>query len=97
MHVVSSRGPHHDQSRRRLPRDSSRSLRGRDQPGAGRAARVCGRLSPRTRQREHADPHESKVEEALWDDRENIDLVYCELAEYVSELGSRLAEAVQAT
>jgi SIR2-like domain len=48
-------------------------------------------------QREPADPHESEVEQALWDDRENIDLVYCELAEYVRELAARLPGAVQVT
>lgn len=48
-------------------------------------------------QREPADPDESKVEQALWDDRENIDLVYCELAEYVTELGERLPGAARTT
>jgi hypothetical protein len=42
-------------------------------------------------QREPSDPDESEVERALWDDRENIELVYCELSEYVSNLGAALA------
>jgi hypothetical protein len=45
-------------------------------------------------QREPADPNQSKIEQALWDDRENIELVYCELSEYVKELGARLDRAV---
>jgi hypothetical protein len=48
-------------------------------------------------QREPADAHESKVEQALWDDRENIELVFCELDEYVRELGARLPGGVEAT
>jgi len=48
-------------------------------------------------QREPSDPHESKVEQALWDDRENIELVFCELSEYVAELGAALPAAVAAS
>jgi hypothetical protein len=44
-------------------------------------------------QREPADPNESKIEQALWDDRDNIELVYCELSEYVKELHARLGGA----
>jgi hypothetical protein len=47
-------------------------------------------------QREPADPNQSKIEQALWDDRENIELVYCELAEYVRELDARLSGVVPA-
>ena len=50
-------------------------------------------------QREPPDPNESKIEQALWDDRENIELVYCELRDYVGELDARLgagAPAVEA-
>jgi len=48
-------------------------------------------------QREPTDPNESKVEQALWDDRQNIELVYCELSEYVKELDARLTSAAPAT
>jgi hypothetical protein len=48
-------------------------------------------------QREPADPNRSKIEQALWDGRENIELVYCELSEYVKELAARLPAAVPAT
>jgi hypothetical protein len=48
-------------------------------------------------QREPADPNESKIEQALWDDRDNVELVYCELSEYVKEIEARLPRAVQAT
>jgi hypothetical protein len=45
-------------------------------------------------QRKLSDPNQSKIEEALWEQRENVDLVFCELSEYVKELGARLpAEA----
>jgi hypothetical protein len=48
-------------------------------------------------QREPADPNQSKIEQALWDDRDNVELVYCELSEYVKELEARLLGAVPAT
>jgi hypothetical protein len=48
-------------------------------------------------QREPAEPNESKIEQALWDTRESIELVYCELSEYVRELEARLQSAVAAT
>jgi hypothetical protein len=41
-------------------------------------------------QREPADPKVSKVEQTLWDNRENVELVYCELSEYVREVEARL-------
>ena len=41
-------------------------------------------------QREPADPNESKIEQALWETRENVELVFCELSEYVQELEARL-------
>jgi hypothetical protein len=47
-------------------------------------------------QREPADPNQSKIEQALWDTRENVELVYCELSEYVKELEARLPGAVPA-
>lgn len=47
-------------------------------------------------QREPADPNESKIEQALWETRENVELVYCELSEYVKELEARLQGAVAA-
>lgn len=47
-------------------------------------------------QREPADPNESKIEQALWETRENVELVYCELSEYVKELEARLQDAVAA-
>ena len=40
--------------------------------------------------REPADPKLSKIEQTLWDTRENVELVYCELSEYVRELEARL-------
>jgi hypothetical protein len=36
------------------------------------------------------DPNISKIEQTLWDTRENVELVYCELSEYVRELEARL-------
>ena len=47
-------------------------------------------------QREPPDPNQSKIEQALWDTRENVELVYCELSEYVKELEARLPGAVPA-
>ena len=47
-------------------------------------------------QREPADPNESKVEQALWEKRENVELVYCELSEYVKELEARFQGAMGA-
>lgn len=44
-------------------------------------------------QREPTDPSVSKIEQTLWDTRENVELVYCELSEYVQELDARLAAA----
>jgi hypothetical protein len=44
-------------------------------------------------QREPSDPNESKIEEALWDQRENVTLVFCELSEYVKNLGAKLPAA----
>jgi len=41
-------------------------------------------------QREPADPKTSKIEQTLWDARENVKLVYCELSEYVQELEAKL-------
>jgi hypothetical protein len=43
-------------------------------------------------QREPADPNRSKIEQAMWEtpERANIELVYCELSEYVKGLGARL-------
>jgi hypothetical protein len=43
-------------------------------------------------QREPDDPRLSEIEETLWDNRDNVDLVYCDLGEYVRELGARLAD-----
>ena len=48
-------------------------------------------------QREPADPDQSKIEQALWDVRENVELVYCELSEYVKELECEAPAAVPAT
>jgi hypothetical protein len=42
-------------------------------------------------QREPPEPNESKIEQALWDTRESIELVFCELNEYVRELEARLS------
>jgi hypothetical protein len=47
-------------------------------------------------QREPADPNESEIEQALWEKRENVELVYCELSEYVKELEARFQGAVAA-
>jgi hypothetical protein len=41
-------------------------------------------------QREPADPQVSKIEQTLWDARENVELVYCMLSEYVEELEAKL-------
>lgn len=41
-------------------------------------------------QREPEDPKLSKVEQTLWDARENVTLVYCELGQYTRELDARL-------
>jgi len=41
-------------------------------------------------QREPSDPDESEIERALWEDRKPIELVYCELREYVERLGAQL-------
>jgi hypothetical protein len=50
-------------------------------------------------QREPTDPAVSKIERTLWSNRENmkVELIYCELGEYVTQLESRLAEASRAT
>lgn len=47
-------------------------------------------------QREPPDPNQSKIEEALWDQRENVELVFCELSKYVQELGAKLPSAAPA-
>ena len=41
-------------------------------------------------QRKPRDPHVRKIEQTLWDARENVQLVYCELGEYVRKLEARL-------
>jgi SIR2-like domain len=41
-------------------------------------------------QREPSDPHVSKIEQTLWGARGNVQLVYCELSEYVKQLEARL-------
>jgi SIR2-like domain len=41
-------------------------------------------------QREPSDPHVSKIEQTLWDARQNVELVYCELSEYMQQLETRL-------
>jgi hypothetical protein len=43
-------------------------------------------------QREPVDPNQSKIEQALWEtpERANVELVYCELSDYVRELDARL-------
>jgi SIR2-like protein len=41
-------------------------------------------------QREPTDPKVSKIERTLWDARENVELVYCELSEYVQALEAKL-------
>jgi hypothetical protein len=43
-------------------------------------------------QREPTDPDQSKIERALWEARENVELVYRELREYVKELEAKLLE-----
>lgn len=45
-------------------------------------------------QREPDDPRVAKIERALWDGRENVSLVYCELSEYVKQLEAQLPLAV---
>jgi hypothetical protein len=47
-------------------------------------------------QREPTDPDQSKIERALWEARDNVELVYCELSEYVQQLEARLAGGVPA-
>jgi SIR2-like domain len=42
-------------------------------------------------QREPVDPKLSRVEQALWDSRENVELVYCELDEYVKQLDAKVS------
>lgn len=42
-------------------------------------------------QREPTDPKVSEIERTLWDARENVDLVYCELSAYVQELEAKLS------
>jgi SIR2-like domain len=45
-------------------------------------------------QLEPSDPSESKIEQTLWESRENVDLVFCSLDTYTQELQARLpAEA----
>ncbi len=44
-------------------------------------------------QREPADAKLSRIEQALWDNRDNVELVYCELSEYVKKLDARLSGA----
>ena len=50
-------------------------------------------------QREPTDPALAKIERTLWDKRKNMDveLVFCELSEYVRQLNRRLAVAAPAT
>ena len=47
-------------------------------------------------QRKLSDPNQSKIEEALWEQRENVELVLCELDKYVKELGAKLPTAAPA-
>ena len=47
-------------------------------------------------QREPADAKVSRIEQALWNSRENVELVYCELGEYVKELDARLSSPLSA-
>jgi hypothetical protein len=47
-------------------------------------------------QREPSDPRVSKIEQTLWDKRENVDLVYCDLSEYTKHLEAKLALPVEA-
>ena len=49
-----------------------------------------------TIQREPSDPNLSKIEETLWDNKENVELVYCELSEYTKQLEARLGAAAPA-
>ena len=44
-------------------------------------------------QREPADPAASRIEQTLWEARENVELVYCELGEYVRQIKTRLPVA----
>ena len=44
-------------------------------------------------QREPSDPQVSKIEQTLWDARENVELVYCELSEYVQGAGGEAPAA----
>jgi hypothetical protein len=41
-------------------------------------------------QREPPDERVSKIEQTLWDRRDMVDLVYCDLREYVSQLAPQL-------
>jgi hypothetical protein len=41
-------------------------------------------------QREPEDARVSKIEQTLWDSRENVDLVYCDLSDYTNGLGAKL-------
>ena len=41
-------------------------------------------------QREPADARVSKIEQTLWDSRENVDLVYCDLSNYTNGLEAKL-------
>jgi hypothetical protein len=47
-------------------------------------------------QREPSDPKVSEIEQTLWETRDNVELVYCELADYVRELEARLPLPAQA-
>lgn len=47
-------------------------------------------------QRQLSDPNQSKIEEALWEQRDNVELVLCELDKYVKELGKKLPAAAPA-
>src|SRR5262249_1435808 len=46
-------------------------------------------------QREPSDPIRSEIEQTLWETRDNVELVYCALAEYVRKLEARLPLAAQ--
>lgn len=46
---------------------------------------------------EPADPNESKIEQMLWESRENVDLVFCRLSTYTEELDSRVSAAAPAS
>jgi len=50
-----------------------------------------------TIQREPVDPNLSKIEETLWDNKEMVELVYCELSEYTKQLEAKLPAAVATT